>query len=191
MEKKKIPVYCHFSFRRPEHRNYGIFSVAFFSDVEGKKLMAVRTRAYALWKDQQYVTAIQAYEHALYCIWEFQAEMSKHGITNVYLITDNSALAGWIEDPSKNKTYTYYMNQATKKFQPGAQKEIVLNVGLCDARKAEKSHKFCKEENIQNKRPAGKAPIAAEGMSTVGALVNKYTPAVTGVRELTDDDIFQ
>ncbi len=146
-------VYCHFSFRRPKGKGYGIFATALYADKEGKILVAAKTRAYSLWQDQQHVTAIQSYEHALYCIWEWQAELHKRNITNVLLVTNNSTLAGWIENPRKNKAYTKYMNWANDKYKVGGKKEIYLTVGLCEPLDYEKSYKFCTEDKVVNKIP--------------------------------------
>lgn len=62
------------------------------------------------------------------------------------LVTDNSTLEGWIVNPKKNKNYTEFMERAVEQFRLGAPKEIVLGIGLCQARHAEKSYKYCKEE---------------------------------------------
>ena len=40
------------------------------------------------------------------------------------------------------------MERAVKAYRVGAYREIVLGVGLCEPRKAEKSYKYCKEENV-------------------------------------------
>lgn len=143
-------VYCHFSFKRPKNKKYGLFAVAFYLDFEGKVLTAQATRKFPLWEDHQFITAIQAYEHALYSIYTWQGIMRSKGITNVMLVTDNSTLAGWIENPKKNKAYTEYMNRANEQYRAGAAKEITMSVGLCEVRDYEKSYKFCKEEKVIN-----------------------------------------
>lgn len=149
-KEKEYTVYCHFSFRRPANKPYGIFAVAFYSDFEGKKLLMFKTRKFKLWKDHQFVTAIQAYEHALRTIYECQGQMKAAHIRQIMLVTDNSTLAGWIENPAKNKTYTEFMEKAVKMYRVGAPKEIVIGIGLCEARKAEKSYKYCIEEKVCN-----------------------------------------
>lgn len=146
-------VYCHFSFKRPKNKDYGIFAVAFYLDAEGKILTAQATRKFPLWKDHQFVTAIQAYEHALYSIYTWQGIMRSKGINTVMLVTDNSTLAGWIENPKKNKAYTEYMNRAVEQYRAGAPKEINMSVGLCEVRDYEKSYKFCREDKIINDKP--------------------------------------
>lgn len=143
-------VYCHFSFKRPKGKNYGLFAVAFYNDYAGKQLTAQATRRLPLWKNQQFVTAVQSYEHALYSIYYWQGIMKKNGITNVMLVTDNSTLAGWIQDPKKNKKYTDYMNRAVEKYRAGAPQEIILSIGLCAVRDYEKSYKFCREDKVIN-----------------------------------------
>jgi hypothetical protein len=143
-------VYCHFSFRRPRGKKYGLFAVAFYYDQTGKKLAAQITRRLPLWEDHQFITAIQAYEHALYSIYKWQGIMKSKGIKNVMLVTDNSTLAGWIENPSKNKEYKEYMDRAVSQFRAGAPKEIVLGLGLCDVWNYERSYKYCKEEFVKN-----------------------------------------
>lgn len=141
-------VYCHFSFRRPRGKQYGLFAVAFYLDKEGKVLTAQATRRIPLWQDHQFITAIQSYEHALYSIYSWQGIMRSKGITNVLLVTDNSTLAGWIENPKKNKNYTAYMNKAVEQYRAGGPKEIVLSIGLCEVRDYEKSYKYCKEDKV-------------------------------------------
>lgn len=144
-------LYCHFSFKRPKGAGYGLFAAAVYSDFEGKKLLAQKTRKLPLWEDHQFVTAIQSYEHALYCISEWQGMMVSAQVRMVMLVTDNSTLAGWIENPSKNKAYTKYMQRAVSSYRSGAFREIMVGVGLCEPRKAEKSYKFCKENRVVNK----------------------------------------
>lgn len=146
-------LYCHFSYRRPRGEDYILCATAFYKDFEGKQLVCSFTRAFDMWENQQYVCAIQSFEHALFCIWENQAEIMKYGVKSVFLVTDNSALAKWIENPKKNKTYIPYMLKAWENYRRGQSKEIMINVGLCETRKLEKSHKFCKVELIRNKLP--------------------------------------
>lgn len=143
-------IYCHFSFKRPKNKDYGIFAVAFYNDFDGKKIITKAVRKFPLWQDHQFITAIQAYEHALYTIYNWQGVMLKNHITTIMLVTDNSTLAGWIENPKKNKAYTEYMNKAVEKYRAGGPKEIRLSIGLCEVRDYEKSYKFCKEENVIN-----------------------------------------
>lgn len=143
-------VYCHFSFRRPRGKDYGIFAAALYSDSEGKELVARKTRAFRLWKNHQHVTAIQSYEHAMQCIWEWQGKLLEYDVTNVLLVTDNSILANWIVDHKANRAYEHYMNKAVEQYRVGSTREIVLPVGICQPRKSEKSHKFCKEELVTN-----------------------------------------
>lgn len=150
MSNQGKTVYCHFSFKRPKGKDYGLFAVAFYLDEEGKVITAQATRRLPLWKDHQFVTAIQAYEHALYSIYTWQGIMKSKGITNVMLVTDNSTLAGWIENPKKNKNYSDYMNRAVEQYRAGSPKEITLSIGLCAVRDYEKSYKFCKEDKVIN-----------------------------------------
>lgn len=148
--KKVDTVYCHFSFKRPKGKDYGLFAVAFYKDFEGKSLIVSKTRKYDLWENHQFITAIQSYEHALLTIYEMQGMMIEAGIRQVMLVTDNSILAGWIEEPSKNKVYLPYMNRAVKNHKIGGPKEIVIGIGLCEPRKAEKSYKYCTEAKVCN-----------------------------------------
>lgn len=148
-------IYCHFSFRRPKNKPYGIFAVAFYRDFDGKKLITSVTRKYDLWEDHQFITAIQSYEHALQTISEMQGMMQEAGIKHVMLVTDNSILAGWIMNHKKNSQYTKYMDRAVQQYRAGAPREITLGIGLCEVRKAEKSYKYCQEARVSNDyRPA-------------------------------------
>ena len=76
--------------------------------------------------------------------------MRANGIDKVMLVTDNSTLAGWIENPKKNKAYVEYMNRAVEHYRAGANKEITLGIGLCEVRDYEKSYKFCREDKVIN-----------------------------------------
>ena len=143
-------IYCHFSFKRPKGENYGLFAVAFYNDFEGKKMITNITRKYELWENHQFITAIQSYEHALMTIYENQGMMKEAKINQVMLVTDNSILAGWILNPKKNKAYTKWMEKAVKPYRTGSYKEIVIGIGLCEPRMAEKSYKYCKEERVVN-----------------------------------------
>lgn len=147
---KDDTVYCHFSFRRPKGQNYGLFAVAFYWDKEGKRLAAQATRKLELWQNHQFISAIQAYEHALYSIYTWQGIMWSKGIKNVMLVTDNTTLAGWIENPGKNKKYKKYMDRAVSKYRVGSANEITLSIGLCEVWDYEKSYKFCKEDKVIN-----------------------------------------
>lgn len=146
---KDRTVYCHFSFRRPKGKDYALFAVAMYSDFEGKKLIVSKTRKFKMWENHQFITAIQSYEHALQSIYEWQGMMVEAGIKQVMLVTDNSTLAGWIENPKKNKAYYPHMNKAIRMYKVGAPKEIAIGVGLCEPRDAEKSYKYCKEEKLE------------------------------------------
>ena len=149
-KNKGSTVYCHFSFKRPKGENYGLFAVAMYRDFDGKKLITSKTRKFKLWEDHQFVSAIQAYEHALLSIYEWQGMMLSAGIRQVMIVTDNSTLAGWIESPKKNKNYAPYMQRAVKMFKVGSPKEIAIGIGLCEPRESEKSYKYCKEERVEN-----------------------------------------
>lgn len=150
LSNRGITIYCHFSFKRPKGHNYGLFAVAFYRDFNGKSLLTHKTRKFELWENHQFITAIQAYEHALMTIHELQGQMLSAGIRQVMLVTDNSTLAGWIEYPNKNKKYAPYMRKAVKNYSVGGPKEIVLGIGLCEPRKAEKSYKYCAEDKVCN-----------------------------------------
>ena len=141
-------VFCHFSFRRPKGKDYGLFAVAFFYEYDGKKPIAQITKRQPLWKNHQFVTAIQSYKFALTYIYHWQSIMKLRGINTVMLVTDNSTLAGWIENPRKNKQYTKWMELAVEDYRNGGPKEIQLGVGLARVRDYEKSYKFCREECV-------------------------------------------
>lgn len=188
-------VYCHFSFRRPKGKHYGLFAVALFADEEGKVLVAAKTRAYPLWYDQQYVTAIQAYEHALYCIWEWQHKLMQHGVTDVLLVTDNSALASWIANPRKNKKYERWMRRANSQYKVGGPKEILLNVGLCEPRVSEKSYKYCTLDRVCNKIPEIKEvkgyKLDIPEYKSVNDILSEEQPeGMDKLKEIDTQDIF-
>lgn len=148
--KKGTTVYCHFSFKRPNRGvdGYGLFAVAFYRDYEGKKVIYHVTKKLPLWENHQFITAIQSYENALRVISETQGAMRHNNINRVMLVTDNSTLAGWIENNKKNKAYTKYMIKAVEQYRSGAPKEILLGIGLCEVRDYEKSYKYCTEQYL-------------------------------------------
>ena len=152
-------IYCHFQFRRPKGKNYGLFAVALYNDFEGKKLIGHVTKRQLLWENHQFITGIQSYNFALDAIYQCQGKLKEYNVTQVMLVTDNSTLEGWIVNPKKNKNYTEFMERAVEQFRLGAPKEIVLGIGLCQARQAEKSYKYCKEElainDIEQDKPDG------------------------------------
>ncbi len=182
--KTKI-VYCHFSFRRPKDKDYGIFACALYSDTEGKNLIARKVIVDELWKNHQHITAIQAYGNALNCIWEWQSKLLIYNVTNVLLVTDNSNLVKWIENPKKNKDFRIYMQKAYKPFHSG-DKELALGVGLCEPRRLEKSHKYCKDEFVENwssfenarnqNKAKTKLNITLEGLTSIDEILNEDKP---------------
>jgi len=152
-------IYCHFNFRRPKEKNaegkleycdYGIFAVAFYWDSEGTKLITKQVRKLPLWVNHQFITAIQSYNNALKVISELQGYMLKNGIKLVSLVSDNSTLVGWIVDPKKNKAYTQYMRRAVEDFRFGGKHELGISVNVLEARKAEKSYKFCCKKYVED-----------------------------------------
>lgn len=194
--RKNRTIYCHFSFKRPRGQEYGLFSVAFYNDFEGKQVITHTTRKYDLWQNHQFITAIQSYEVALKVIFENQGKMRQAGISQIMLVTDNSTLAGWIVNPKKNKNYYPFMEQAVSAYRSGSHKEIVLGIGLCEPRKAEKSYKYCQESLVDNEyRPS----TAGSGQTPSGYKINigdnyssvldilkedKSIPTITGIKIL-------
>lgn len=143
-------VYLHFSSRRPNNEAFGMFSVACYADYEAKKLLTKEVTALELWDDSQHISAIQSYYNALDYIYRHQAEMQRVGITNVMLVTNNSTLVKWILNEGRNKYYIHWVDFATKQFRFGQKKEIVLGVGLLNARDTEKSKQYCLLKNVRN-----------------------------------------
>lgn len=195
--RKDRTVYCHFSFKRPNKGadGYGLFAVAFYNDFEGKHVIYHITRKMILWENHQFITAIQSYENALRVISDVQGAMIANRITHVMLVTDNSTLAGWIENPKKNKDYTSYMQKAVEKYRAGAPREITLGLGLCDVREYEKSYKYCTEKYLdksESETPVkvvktSKNAINISGIKyqTVDELVDKQStmPTIIGMEE--------
>ena len=141
-------LYCHFSFRRPKGKSYGLFAVALYTDYNGKHLVARETRRLELWQNHQFITAAQSYKNVLDYIYRHQVQLKNKGIKQILLVTDNGILAGWIENHKKNKGYTEWMDKATEKYRVGSEKEITIAIGLCEIRDYEKSYKYCKEEFV-------------------------------------------
>ena len=82
------------------------------------------------------------------------------------IVTQNSTLAGWIEDHKKNKAYTEYMDRAVRMYRMGAPKEIVVGVGLCEPREYEKSYKYCREELVKEPEYTEEKDKGLEGTPT-------------------------
>lgn len=144
--KQNKIIYCHFQFKRRKGKDYGLFAVQLYKDFEGREQLGHTTKRQILWQNHQFITAIQSYSFALDVISQIQGRMKNLGITQVMLVTDNSTLAGWIVNPKKNKKYTEWMDKAVEPYRMGSPKEIVVGIGLCEARDYEKSYKYCKEE---------------------------------------------
>lgn len=152
MENKVL--YCHFSFRRKkgdivDGKPMGIFAVAFYLDQEGKELLWKKVVKKPLWENHQFVTAVQSYENALSVIHECQNAFINYSYTHIYLVTDNSTLAGWILDPRKNKQHSKDVERAICMYRQNGPKPLALSIGLADTRDYEKSYKFCKEEFVE------------------------------------------
>lgn len=143
-------IYLHFSFRRPNNKTYGMFSVACFADNEASKLITKEITANILWEDSQHMAAIQSYHNALDYIYRHQAEMINAGISNVMLVTNNSTLVKWIMNEGRNIYYLNWIDKATRQFRFGQNKEIILGVGLLNARDNEKSKQYCNIKNVRN-----------------------------------------
>lgn len=172
---KPDTIYCHFSFRRPKERGadgkyeysgYGIFAVAFYWDSEGTKLITKQVRQYPLWKNHQFISAIQSYSNALKVISELQGYMIKNGIKQVNLVSDNSTLVGWIINPKKNRAYTTYMKKAVEDFRFGGKHELDIAVTVLEARKSEKSYKYCCKKYIENGSLTPKVEIVKHDNTT-------------------------
>lgn len=143
-------IYLHFSSRRPTGKQFGMFSVACYADYNAKKLITKEVTALELWEDNQHISAIQSYYNALDYIYRHQAEMQRVGITNIMLVTNNSTLVKWILNEGRNKYYIHWIDFATKQFRFGQNKEIILGVGLLNARDTEKSKQYCILKNVRN-----------------------------------------
>lgn len=192
---KNLTVYAHFSFKRPKNDpNMGIFAIAFYRDYLGKKIIYKKVVKKRLWEDHQFITAVQSYEYALSVIYEIQNALINTNFTKVNLVTDNSTLAGWIENPKKNKNYTEYMERAVKMYRQNAPKEILVTVGLCEVIKYEKSYKFCKEEFIEEeeeivqKQDNGSYALDISKLKykSVGQMLDEEdaAPSISGIKEI-------
>lgn len=146
----KITIYCHFSFKRPKNKSGKCYlACAFYSDFDGKKLLEKRVVERNLWVDHQFITGAQAYEFALSTIYMYQGVLTRKGVNRVMLVTDNSILAGWIENPDKHKNFKEYIDRANAMYRVHGPKEIVLGIGLCKVREYERSYKYCKEQYVE------------------------------------------
>lgn len=144
-------IYCHFAFRHPKGLEYAIFAAVLYAEKAAKTLITAKTSAYIPWDKNQYVKALQAYEHALDCIWLWQSKLKKHKITQVYLVTSNKNLVKWLSDPKGYKKYNKWLEQIAKQYGLGGSKEITIPIGLCVL--PEKAQKFCTQDKISNKIP--------------------------------------
>jgi len=182
---KNKTVYCHFSFRRPKDKEYGIFAVALYKDYVGKQFVTKSVTVQKLWQNHQHVTAIQAYANALNVLYKWQASLLQYNVTNVMLVTDNSNLALWIQKPKKSVKFREWMDKAYEPFQSG-NKQFRLGIGLCAVREYEKSYKFCNEQNVENfseymnkNKPTHKTVIESEGFISLEDILNEDKPEIS------------
>lgn len=140
-------IYCSFSCRRIKGTNAGLFTVSLYLDLEGKRYIEGYTRKIKLWEDQQYVTAIQSLENALFFIWECQGRLQ---INRVILVTDNRILAGWIENPYRNKRYTDHVLKALYPYKIGGPREIFIPIGLTVSDKTTSFYALDKNDEAGN-----------------------------------------
>lgn len=183
-------VYCHFSFRKPNDKHYGIFATAMYNGENSRCMLGAKTVALTLWEDQQHIKAIQSYANALEYIFQVQGKLLAKGVTDVILVTDNSNLHGWITDMPENHKYKKYMQRAVEPYRQGGSKQLNVSVGLHTVVEREKSHKFCKEELICNKRPVSILDkdykgnkehvlmVGETGMKTIGDILGEDKPDV-------------
>lgn len=184
--KKGITVYCHFSFKRTkQHPGKAFLATAFYLDFEGKKLLEKKVVLKKLWEDHQFISAIQSYENALRQISEWQGALIGKGVDTVLLVTDNSTLAGWIEDHNKNKKYTSYMNKAVEQYRVGAPREIMLQVGLCEPRDYEKSYKYCQDRYVDDN--SHKVMKSEQGKNVIN--FNKENNTYKTISDIIDSDL--
>ena len=143
------PIYCHFSFRRPKGKDYGIFACACYGDKEGKQLVAKNVEMHKLWLEHQHVTAVQSYWFALKCLYEWQNKMIEAGVTNILLVCNNSNLVNLITSSKKTGFVADYLADVYRHFVNG-DKSFELPIGICEAVTRDKSAKFCREDLISN-----------------------------------------
>lgn len=176
--------YCHFSFRRKKGTDYAYFAVAFYKDAEGKEQIGHVTVKNTIWENNQFVTAIQAYENALRVISELQVAMKNGGYTNVMLVTDNSILANWIYEISPRHQFYDYMMRAVANYRCGAPREIKLSVGLAEPRDRELSYKYCAEKYVIEDKGI-KTKKSSDGASRI----DLGDTDVVKITDLVEDDI--
>lgn len=143
------PIYCHFSFRRPKGKDYGIFACACYGDKEGKHLVAKNVEMHKLWLEHQHVTAVQSYWFALKCLYEWQNKMIEAGVTNILLVCNNSNLVNLITSSKKTGFVADYLADVYGHYVNG-DKSFELPIGICEAVTRDKSSKFCREDLISN-----------------------------------------
>ena len=143
------PIYCHFSFRRPKGKDYGIFACACYGDKAGNKLVAKNTEMHKLWLDHQHVTAVQSYWFALKCLYDWQDKMIEAEVTNILLVCNNSNLVNAIANPKKSGFVADYLEDVYKHYVNG-DKTFELPIGICEAVNRDGSIRFCREDLVTN-----------------------------------------
>lgn len=147
---KKNTIYIHFAFRKPRDEKYGIFSFISYIDKEFKHRVAKHVTSDILWDpSDQYMNSIQSYYKALEYIYKNQADLMKHNVDEVVLVTPNSHLVNWILS-SSSKGYSKAVDDVCKPFRFGAPKEIVIGVGLHEPIIKDRAKRYCTEENADN-----------------------------------------
>ena len=180
-------IYVHFNFRGPKGKSYGIFAVAMYRDKDGKQLIGKKVIAKELWQDNAYVTAIQSYANCLEVIWQNQGGMIKNNISGVLLVSDNSVLCSWIEEPYKNKEYRRYMMKAIKPYTACSPKAFNIDIGLCEPIKYEKSYKYCKERYVSDGKDLINGgseynKIKVQKVKSVDEIINSLKPKLGGIQ---------
>lgn len=144
------PLYCHFGFRKPEGKDYCLFSCACYLDKEGKKLVSMNVEMHKLWLDNQHITAVQSYWFALKCLYDWQEKIENAGFTNVLLVCNNRNLVNTITVKKKSTLSSVYLKEVYKHYISG-DKVFNIPIGICEARKSEKSRKYCQDKYVTNK----------------------------------------
>lgn len=163
-------LYCKFTSRIPKGEKYGYFVTVLYKDVACTQEIAHSICKLQLMENVQYVNSIQSYGAALESIRNWQGKIRAMGEYNVILMTYNSTLAKWIEEPKKAGKYEKYLESINSLYRVGGVREIKLAIGLaydskntaskyCSAIKIDKIKAAKEEEYKENKQRAFKSAL--------------------------------
>ena len=142
-------IYCKFTSRVPKGADYGYFATVVYKDKECTQELMHSVKQMKLMKNAQFINSVQSYGFALECIRAWQGKIKAMGESNIILMTYNSTLAKWINEPHKAGEYEKYLESINSLYRAGGKREIKLAVGLAYDEKNSAS-KYCTAAKVNS-----------------------------------------